>query len=121
MESEVITKRREYIAALRSGLYSQTTGKLVEDDGLGLCYCALGVLFAINKCKLDETGLSYDPDAYCQICHRLEIAPYGQVTRYDTATKDIVEMNDEFFLSFKQIADRLEERWGLLPAEPSQP
>ena len=107
------TKRREYLDALRSGRFRQTVGALVNEDGLGICYCALGVLFAINKCKLDATDLDFDPSAQTEICHRLEITPYGDAIKYDTATRDIVEMNDDFYLSFKEIADRLEERWGL--------
>ena len=101
--------RVEYINALWSGEYRQTTGAFARKDASGECYCALGVLFQIQWCRRDtkHPEIWYEEQdmhsALCKLGYSMD----------DPTVVEIVMMNDVYHWTFSAIADRLEERWNL--------
>lgn len=112
----------EWIAALRSGKYTQTFGKLRQDDS----FCAIGVLYDVYKNMHPgkyywepgpegsfrflnlSTGyyLSTFVDHPFGLCVALRGHDHGH--SYDWLPK-VVKHNDQDRLSFERIAEILEE------------
>lgn len=122
------------VEALRSGEYTQTTGKLKDDSG----HCCLGVLcelYAKTQKKKgfqkDEFGNIYFEDSnqtrYDGTPFREDGTLPTQVQRWagmssDTGTfvtkkgnsKELTDLNDNHGKSFKQIAKTIEKYWEQL-------
>lgn len=116
--------KQRWIDALRSGEYKQAQGALEKDGG----YCCLGVLQMVvdgeveTKELVDEWGNSYHTpyaipsDEWCQrnkiahdwwgVCVEDVEDSYGN----EEAHHDLPGLNDETGLSFKDIADIIEEQ-----------
>jgi hypothetical protein len=88
--------KARWIAVLRSGEYSQGTGKLKSKDG----YCCLGVLCMLKEPRMiNRYGFA---DA--------ELGNYATIEEWighDTA--DLYQMNDSGCRSFVEIADWIEK------------
>lgn len=87
-----------WVAALRSGKYTQGTGSLLSC--FGAKYCCLGVLCQINPDVAregweDGANLNYTEKSVYGLSH--------------TQTEALVDMNDRQRLNFNQIADWIEE------------
>ena len=107
--------REQYLAALRSGDYLQTTGATFRAKNAYTpeCFCALGVLDEIAGVPrltyayhdIPESEL-YDfvPE---EVAIKLGLSP--------ALVKDIEQWNDWEGLNFSEIADRLEETWNEQP------
>lgn len=91
---------KDWIAALRSGEYTQCTGVLQErDPAMPLSYCCLGVLGKV----LQQKGLG-DPDINRgDIPYELAISRYG-------IKHHLVDWNDGDKCDFATIADRIEKK-----------
>lgn len=113
-----------WLAALRSGKYKQTSGALKRKVGRGHAYCCMGVLCEVMKKELPfktcvnrsnasrgegvrlldyhtldmvET-LSFPPDRLYEFVGGLPLHPIK-----------LAQLNDRAALSFKELADLLEE------------
>lgn len=62
MTPEQIEHRREWAAALRSGEYKQTRGRLVQADESGLSFCCLGVACDVFRQAEPGAGVKIVPD-----------------------------------------------------------
>ena len=108
MESEVIStnvadNRRRFIAALRSGKYKQYRGEYINPTEPE-CRCALGVCASL--CGLD-------PVQYARGMWFFELPVRGRAERFlQDRVDDIIVMNDVRKLTFSEIADTLEVKWG---------
>ena len=107
---QIEKNRRDWIAALRSGNYKQTTGTLEDSCGKDPEYCCLGVFAKLHDIV---DGGSKDPDPYDLIAQGLGV--FAPNTGYSGAY-EMVSMNDEDEASFAEIADHFEAKWGLGPA-----
>lgn len=96
--------KEKWIAALRSGEYKQTKGRLMrrwkKQNGEGYNYCCLGVLETIapgdyNYELRSEEMMLYMTQTELGLCS-------------DTA-KELARLNDVEEKSFKEIADYIEE------------
>lgn len=146
----------EFLAALRSGNYTQTKGVLKLKNGGG--HCCLGVATDMFK---DKVGITEDdswaerirfvatdgvtgftalmpnsvmdhlgiPDEYRDKGHEdgsiLVLAHAGEWDRFADTSRDsrgrelvdVVSLNDRFYKSFAEIADRLEETFKVSQKE----
>lgn len=96
--------KAEWVAALRSGKYQQTSG-ILESNGN---YCCLGVL-----CRVAGKPIHTDPDAplRCDSYHDF-IKPLlgdGTYDTFDGITGALIIKNDNDKLTFPQIADWVEQ------------
>lgn len=100
-------QKNAWIAALRSGEFQQTRGRLYNDgrdDDRPIGYCCLGVLAKINDYQLSENGK--------------EIIVNGENVDYQPLIKllensgylyyDIYRLNDTEKMTFPEIADYIE-------------
>ena len=106
--------KRKWVAALRSGKYKQTVLHLY--DGVG--FCCLGVMCALRGAKLDEMD---------QMGLPAELPNFNELFNIDSDHADffsggvqawqvpyrgemvyLYELNDNYLLSFKQIANIIE-------------
>lgn len=108
------TRKKRWLRDLRSGKFNQTTETLMNDDG----YCCLGVL----ACKTKGITPAYATAKSLTGIDRLDLL--GPVTKaqrdqYSGLTGDdevilehieveLVDMNDQYKKSFKQIAQWIE-------------
>lgn len=94
--------KEKWVKALRSGRYKQGRGRLKRGDK----YCCLGVLCKIMRLKsrdnqilseniVDKAGLDF---------------PLGNPVKYKDETHSLTYLNDFVGLSFKEIADIIEEQ-----------
>lgn len=120
----------EWIAALRSGKYTQITGALHKDNG----FCCLGVACDISG--LGEWKLNYDsnenptskPQAFWDVQGKRnrKILPEcvmeyfgindstGLFYNSDSIRTELTNLNDTSRLSFNEIADVIEKNWERL-------
>lgn len=89
MPTSIISNRKYFCSALRSGRYNQTTGGIGKWNAERCQYCALGVGVAIGLLNID----TYLEDTKA----KLMIHPWA-----------IIMMNDYQRFSFNQIADYVE-------------
>ena len=111
--------KEKWIAALRSGKYKQTTGRLMRGDG----YCCLGVLcqIAVDE-KAVDVHEAFGPDLRWSVGYPLPkvIAWAGQdpnITTY--AGWSLSDWNDKRGATFEQIADMIEQHMPITP-DPEQ-
>ena len=98
--------RDMYIDALRSGNYEQVTGQYIEEieeENGKPCLCAVGVYLA----QLNELPDLYDAQEEQDMCS----IDFGDLHKDNTQDLigHIIDMNDGLNISFKGIADWLEE------------
>jgi hypothetical protein len=115
-----IELKNEWLEALRSGEYAQTTGVLKhrETDG-SLSYCCLGVLAEI--CDIPSEIDSYFFGVQRAGCYRFVFDGIGGATNILPdefqnkigidldQTEELMAMNDEYNQSFEEIADWIEK------------
>jgi hypothetical protein len=123
MNRELVEK---WVAALRSGDYQQTVGKLGRDYNGERSYCCLGVLceLAAKEELIPEATVSNDTVFYN---HNVTMppeeldgvldgepftwnvkTPEGLREEHPRQTISLVDLNDTFYYSFNQIADLIE-------------
>jgi hypothetical protein len=107
--------KQKWVEALRSKKYKQGRGVLRRKD----TYCCLGVLCDLNEKVewkfLASTRLieeqyipSISPDnAFGDFFIPIEISEWAELS--DVSSEVLVELNDDKFYSFEQIADYIEE------------
>lgn len=114
MKSDV---KKTWVRALRSGKYVQTEGTLKCDEG----HCCLGVLTELHSKKADDK-LKWTPATEGTTIHEGKMV-YGKngngsyppkrvltwAGLHHTTAKKLANMNDDQGMSFKQIADYIEE------------
>jgi len=117
--------KADWVAALRSGKYAQTTGQLKDVEANGPAYCCLGVLCDIVGAKWDEDGratykdgessgllprtvakaVGFDADDDYANCQEVDPCVWmGQ------EKMTLSELNDSGDYTFAQIADIIEEQ-----------
>lgn len=108
-----------WLAALRSGQYRQTTGVLQDHEA---AFCCLGVACMVSQLNLRLDGehklfgvtLSSQPEVE-ELFQRLGLNVNGGTP--DGVTYILANLNDNFRLPFKDIADYIEvtfgSEWGL--------
>jgi len=106
--------KARWVAALRSGVYAQTTGALHNEKG----YCCLGVLCDIHA---HETNTPWVPDAFSFVyADELNVLPtivrrWAGLLREDPIVTEaegseaLSNMNDIHRKSFAEIADAIEK------------
>jgi len=98
MESKKYTLPKEFaerwVAALRSGLYKQSTAHLYNDNG----YCCLGV-----ACNLEDVS---DEKLFGQIYPNFDWLPLE--IKYNNLDIECATLNDHLGYSFAEIADWIE-------------
>ena len=104
----------QWVAALRSGVYNQTTGMLHNEKG----YCCLGVLCDIHA---NETNTPWVPDAFSFVYDGdREVLPSivrkwaglkhkDPTVKVDGAHEALSNMNDTQLKSFNELADVIEK------------
>jgi hypothetical protein len=95
-------RQLELVAALRSGRYTKTTGRLRRDN----CYCVEGV-----ACDVSGLGCwcrDYSAFAYVTEHSMSGITAQKDIREYYGFQDDLWELNDQEDLSFPGMADRLE-------------
>ncbi len=108
--------KAQWVAALRSGKYEQTTERLCDDDG----YCCLGVLADVvnpnawRDCAnpdIEGYGVKawWGPDNTEHIADLASREIYDLLDLPCEIQDSLVKMNDEETLSFREIADWIEE------------
>ena len=128
----------EWVTALRSGNYEQTTGQLVSTikvgDGIAYGYCCLGVACSVFA---ERVGLTHDDDGEWFVWTEDDGSRQGEgmnlprqvadllgvdVMSPDVKVSDpsepkgwysasLIELNDEEHFDFNQIADAIEFTW----------
>lgn len=119
--------KQRWVDALRSGKYKQAQGALEKDGG----YCCLGVLQMVVDRKVEtlhETDLfknEYEHPAVLPSaawCERNKITiedqswgvacevEYVDVNGNEQVCSDLPSFNDEAYMSFREIADIIEEQ-----------
>ena len=111
---------KKWVAALRSGQYKQGTYALRKKDDT---YCCLGVLCDIVKKDLNldwVEGKSY-PKIYSiegmegmlpkKIVEYVDLATCDPSLFYGGLLSNITHLNDNFKLTFPQLADCIEATW----------
>lgn len=112
---------QQWIDALRSGKYTQVTGRLIDQVAYDTppSFCCLGVLCDVAGLQrapkregayfLTSTGMAYYSNPPSEVIE----AAVGDVGPYftDDLIARAVRMNDQQGKSFAQIADYLEERF----------
>jgi len=106
--------KARWVAALRSGVYAQTTGVLHNEKG----YCCLGVLCDIHA---QETNTPWVPDAFSFLyADEINVLPsivrkWAGLQRKDPTVKvdegpeALSNMNDTQRRTFAEIADAIEK------------
>jgi len=118
---EQAENRKKWIAALRSGKYSQVRSRLKTDDG----YCCLGVACEVLDAKVSSGRAGTDSVCYehglegiktvtdtilpYSIAHKLGISPTGTFDSHNHAYDCLWKLNDFADYSFSKIADVIEE------------
>ena len=125
----------KWVAALRSGNYKQTQGRLKKEDA----FCCLGVLCDIVKDKVKgkwvkteeasyyagadifaiENGLKNEDEIIPEEVMNLTglKTPSGHLAKKENLAGDIdslVDLNDAQKYNFEQIADVIEKKWRTL-------
>ena len=104
--------KARWVDALRSGVYTQTTGALRNEKG----YCCLGVLCDLHA---HETNTPWVPDAFSFVyADELNVLPsivrkWAGLLRKDPIVKEaeapLTYMNDSQRRTFAEIADVIEK------------
>jgi hypothetical protein len=110
-----------WVAALRSGEYKQTRGKLRRTDS----FCCLGVLCDVYRKDVGGSWVDREAHAYfaatdfdaSPFCAPLSVERWAGLTDADTS-KYADTMNDENRESFAEIADAIERDAGLISGQP---
>ena len=101
--------KARWVDALRSGVYTQTTGALRNEKG----YCCLGVLCDLHAIATDNTWDHGQQSGYllCASALPVEVANWAGVESTDPQINDIAlsEYNDRLNSSFNEIADVIEK------------
>ncbi len=97
----------KWVAALRSGKYSQTTGRLRSEEG----FCCLGVLCDVEGADWEIQDGSFINTKYKEVAildytHRVKLG-------VENHTATLMDMNDEQGASFNEIADYIEQSISL--------
>jgi hypothetical protein len=105
--------RDEWVKALRSGKYEQTTETL-EADG---AYCCLGVLCIVAGLWIpeDENDLDDDSGSYPELRALRDRCGLGDGHAATSLQTILIKMNDAELLCFDEIADWIEAN---VPVEP---
>jgi|688.fasta_scaffold08051_1 hypothetical protein len=96
--------KAKWLEALRSGWYKQGQGRLRDENNQ---FCCLGVLCdvgGLGTWRMDHGGYSYEVNG-CKSSFLLP-AQDATIARH---TGDLMMLNDGYRLSFKEIADWIEE------------
>lgn len=118
--------RAQWITALESGNYKQGRDYLRQRNVKGrLEYCCLGVLCNLTGTQKWERDRSWgDREAYSYADGTDGRPPENISKLVGLETKQIdilVELNDQYHLSFKEIADRLRNNDFSYPAPEEEP
>ena len=125
-KKQIAANRKKWIAALRSGKYRKGKGYLKQKDTHRNKYCCLGVACElafkddriappiIENDSFDSSIKVYKfekESAYLpyKVQERLGVTKNTIRINYDETTVNVAALNDEYDLSFKQIADLLEK------------
>lgn len=120
---EIKAHREEWVAALRSGKYKQTRGKLKSRNG---AYCCLGVACTLvpdlvvayrggtyyfgGEAGYEDATLPDEVAEWLGVdTTHSDVFLESPVTQGDETTQSLIHMNDNFEWSFEQIADAIEE------------
>lgn len=102
-----ITKK-QWVAALRSGQYTQGQGKYKQpaDGAIGFRHCCIGVYLEMDDQGLlnevdKEASEKTSPTAYEKVSQMLE-------DRFDLDISQLIDLNDYYGCTFNQIADAIE-------------
>ena len=91
--------KKDWLVALRSGDFTQGTGRLFSDG----CYCCLGVLAKVANLPMDNEG-----KLKCDAHTSWSMIPSGLHILSPTIQQQLIKMNDGV-KDFDQIADWIEE------------
>lgn len=110
--------KAKWVKALRSGKYKQGVGKLKRRYEGQICHCCLGVLCEITQHEFPDmievmdntilTGIKYD-DRDIRLHHELESSLRRAFGIDESVMIQLIEMNDDERLNFKEIAEWIEE------------
>lgn len=96
--------KAKWIAALRSGEYKQTTGRLVRVERDGYKHCCLGVLCEVAGYRRVDGGFLTSE------CLLVDLLPPGEMEKLGLSScKPFIEMNDKDGKNFAEIADYIEQ------------
>lgn len=101
---------QKWVDALRSGKYSQAHGKLTRDN----CFCCLGVACEISgvEKKRDLYGITGERHFLpLEVYQWLGINSRDPLVFYGNDFTKLTAVNDEFRLSFDQIANLIEKHY----------
>lgn len=106
----------KFVAALRSGLYEQTTGDLiaVHSEGERFAYCVMGVLCDV---AVKEGAYSWPEniqDALWMGTPPEEVGSWAELPAY--VQGEFIQLNDEFELTFEEFADLIDGHYDDLSA-----
>ncbi len=89
---------QKWVAALRSGKYNQTTGRLKDEIG----YCCLGVLCEISEARADGPGKYIEN--YTEVGLKSMTGKLDPYYEPNMDTLSLSKLNDEGY-TFNEIAD----------------
>lgn len=109
-----VANRQAWIAALRSGRYRQTRGVLFRKEpswgGAPAGYCCLGVACRLGGVKRNAMEGVSDPEGLSTAATDFNFEKWLGVSPNSDLMTYAINWNDDERLTFKEIADRLEER-----------
>lgn len=107
--------KQKWIAALRSGEYKQTTGKLIRIVNEKPCFCGIGVLCDMY---LKEINTTWDDDVYGNDCPENPFLFWTYTFLPEVVSKwagleikdqaKLAILNDRERYTFEQLADHIE-------------
>jgi hypothetical protein len=114
--------KEQWVKALRSGDFLQGKGALAKFEGADIRYCCLGVLSEVafrngigdKQIRSGDDCISYDggksyPSQNVQSWASIDMDPLVAIPNDDRKVC-LSDCNDAFGMSFKQIADLIEEQ-----------
>lgn len=103
MKTEI---KEKWLKALRSDDYQQTTGTLCDEKG----YCCLGVLLdVVDKSQWRKTPLGTTSWGERQLSVDLDKKAMDEIGVTFEQQENLIEMNDNEYCSFREIANWIEE------------
>jgi hypothetical protein len=109
---EQIKNLKKWVEALRSGKYRQTTGRLKKKlPGKHVGYCCLGVACKVLGVKHDRLGNLLPDEAQEMLGTNSRGTIPGPHKFRASGYHDLWELNDHLYMSFKEIADVIEEKF----------
>jgi len=106
----------QWLAALRSGQYTQGRGALRDCKDGQEAFCCLGVLceLAVLEGKAERFGNSYSD---CKVFLPRSVAEWSGMSQIDGSLPEtmakpaLFQLNDDKGWSFEQLAEHIEKHW----------